>query len=183
MGQGSPQQDGLLSQLINKMSFPIKPHMTIPSAPNHLKKPTPPPPRRSQESFLSKMADRLLTYLIMSSITLVVGLSVLTQQFPPPKKKIIELIQIGKQLIESQKNPKASIIPTNLDQMLELQRENLHKMELTQRLMALLKAIPQPPPSETIGLRLQKTSQLLQEAEAELIEAQKELAKTLPKTQ
>lgn len=127
------------------------------------------------------IVDRLITYLILSVIMFIIGISALTKEFPPPKQKIVEIVRLIKQVISSQNNPEVSVIPANLDQMLEVQKENLRKMEIMQKLMSLLKAIPQPPPSPEVAEKLQKISQHLQEAESTMVEVQQELLKKVKK--
>ena len=126
------------------------------------------------------LVERTLTSLLMSLILGFISFSFFTGHFPPHKQDLFKAIKLGKQMFSDTSSLKkaeqdiqqaqAGGGPPNLEQMAEYQRMALKRTEVAIELLNIFKKFKLGAPDPELGLKLERVSNHLNEADREMNE-------------
>lgn len=135
-----------------------------------------------------KILEKVLMYVLVSLISLIVGVSVLTGRFPPAKEDMKRIYALGKKIYEQNKafkNAQGKLKATpegdaSLEQIVQFQKLNYERMQTVYEFSKIVQIFPQGGGNEQIDQRLKVISDHLEKAENEMLFVQEEIKKRPP---
>lgn len=133
--------------------------------------------------------ERALTSILLSLLLAFLSFSYFTGNFPPRKQDLYRAIHLSRQMImgtpalnqagQKIQQAQAQGVAPNIEQMAEYQRMALRRTEITVELMKIFKNIKLGSPNMEMGVKLQRISSHLGEAEREMAEITSQLQEAL----
>lgn len=135
-----------------------------------------------------KILEKVLMYIVVSSISLVAAVSAVTGKFPPALEDINRIYNLGKKIYEQNqafKQAQGKLKPTeegeaSLEQIVQFQKLNYERMQTIYEFSKVVKLFPQSAGNRQIEERLRAISGHLEKAENEILFVQEEMKKQPP---